>query len=179
MLSKRLDEMFYNFALLCKNGWWMFDHLLSNIMDLVDMKFVKIVTVNVKNLSPHLCLSSFLPLAQATVSSIQRSPVQSSYSHELYREQRRSHPASTILVLNTFQNSFQQIRIDLCKGHVSFLQNMAQGPAAIALLSSSCEQSSCVWITISHLCLHSRVKFERQFPCRSNWSEQKRCLLIS
>lgn len=49
----------------------MFGHLLLNIMDLADMKFVKIVTLNVTKLSPYLCLSSFPPLAQATISSVQ------------------------------------------------------------------------------------------------------------
>lgn len=121
----------------------MFAHLLSNIMDLVDMKLVKIVTVNVTNLAPHLCLSSFPPLAQATVGSVQRSPVESSYSHQLHREQRRSHSAGTLLALNTlFKTHFSKLESICVKGMFHFSKIGHRGPAAIALLSSSCEQSN-------------------------------------
>lgn len=123
------------------------------------MKLVKIVTVNVTNLAPHLCLSSFPPLAQATVGSVQRSPVESSYSHQLHREQRRSHSAGTLLALNTlFKTHFSKLESICVKGMFHFSKIGHRGPAAIALLSLSCEQSNHVRITLSHLCLHSRVK---------------------
>lgn len=179
------NGMFYNFAFLCKNGWSMFGHLLLNIMDLADMKFVKIVSVNVTILSPHLCLSSFLPLAQATISSIQRSPIESSYSHQLHWEQRRSHSAGMLLALNTlFRTHFSKLESICVKGMFHFSKIGHRGPAAIALLSLSYEQSNRVIITISHLCLLSRVKKHNRgglhlFPCGLKWSEQKRCLVIS
>lgn len=134
-------KMFCNFAFLCKNDCSMFNQILWNITNLVDIKCVEIVTVNLPNVSPHLCLSVCLPLAPATVSSVQPSPVESSYSHKLHRKQRRSHSAGMLLARNAlFKTHFSKLESICVKGMFHFSKIGHWGPAAICLLSSSCEQ---------------------------------------
>lgn len=108
-------KMLCNFAFLCKNDCSMLNHLLL--------------------------LSVCLPLAPTTVGSVQPSPVQSSYSHKLHREQRRPHSAGMLLARNTlFKTHFGKLESICVKGMFHFSKMGHWGPAAVALLSSSCEQ---------------------------------------
>lgn len=119
------QKIFCNFAFLCKSACSMFNHLLWNIMDLVDIKCVKIVAVNLPNVSPRLCLSGF-SRGPSQFRTAKPCPIVV-FSQAPPRAEKVSLSRYVTGSKHTLQNPFQQIRIDLCKGHVSFLQNRALG----------------------------------------------------